>query len=287
MNGAMFLKTRKRRLVAVLGTIYIMFLGAVIGGCADRLLLHPSTGPMETDDVQRHTFTCNDKSVEIWSCQSKGVTEGQPPKAYVLCFLGNAARAEWVAPWHAEDWGHRPVEVWAVNYPGYGGSAGPARLRSIGPVALAAYDAVHAAAGQRPIFVEAESIGTAASLYVAANRPVAGCVLHNPPPLRELILGRGGWWNLWLIAGPVAMSIPRELDSLANAKSVTAPAVFMSADADEIVTPVYQQRVIDAYAGSKRVVHVPGAGHNDRATGEAEVQHQAGLDWLWHLANLQ
>ena len=50
--------------------------------------------------------------------------------------------------------------------------------------------------------------------HVAANRPVAAIVLQNPPPLRQLILGHYGWWNLWLIATPVALGVPSELDSL-------------------------------------------------------------------------
>jgi hypothetical protein len=40
---------------------------------------------------------------------------------------------------------------------------------------------------------------------VAANRPCAGLVLTNPPPLRNMILQRFGWWNLWLLATPVAL----------------------------------------------------------------------------------
>lgn len=279
-------RRRLQRLGLAVATIYAMILSAVVGGCADRLILYPTNQPIQADGIERHTITCQDKTVEIWYCKSAGVTQHQPPQAYVLSFVGNASRAEWTAPFFAKDWGSRPVEVWAVNYPGYGGSEGPARLRSMAPVALAAYDALYAVAADKPIFIDARSIGTAAGLYGAALRKVAGCVLHNPPPLRRLILGRFGWWNLWLLAGPVSLSIPSELDSIANAKSVSAPAVFMLAGADEVVPPGYQKLVVDAYAGPKRLVHLPGAGHNDRAEGDALIQEQAGLDWLWQSAGL-
>jgi uncharacterized protein len=263
---------------------YGIVVGAIKGGYADQLILYPTTNPMAVDGITLRVPTSNGSSIEIWILKSRGMHDDAPPEAYVLSFVGNASRAERTGPRSAEDWSARPVEIWAVNYPGYGGSPGPARVSSMAPTALAAYDALRAVAGDLPIFLDARSIGTTAALYLAANRPVAGCVLHNPPPLRELILGRFGWWNLWLAAWPVARAVPEELDSIANARSVTVPAVFMTADADEVVPPRYQRRVINAYAGPKRIVHLPGGRHNDRATGDAAVEAQAGLDWLWQTA---
>ena len=171
--------------------------------------------------------------------------------------------------------------MWAVNYPGYGSSPGPARLAAIPPAALAAYDAVAAEAHGRPIVVAGVSLGTAAALHVARNRPVAGLYLTNPPPLRQLIRGRHGWWNLWLLAGPGSLVVPSELGSLDNAAGATCPAVFVSSGADRVVPPEYQQRVIDAYAGPKWVVRVPEADHNDPPTGPAAAELGDALKWLW------
>jgi len=81
---------------------------------------------------------------------------------------------------------------------------------------VALYDRVAPIAGSRPIFVEGASFGTAVALSVAARRPVAGVILKNPTPLRELILGAYGWWNLWLLASPVAARIPADLDAVAT-----------------------------------------------------------------------
>jgi fermentation-respiration switch protein FrsA (DUF1100 family) len=94
-------------------------------------------------------------------------------------------------------------------------------------------------------------------------RPCAGLVLSNPPPLRKLILQRHGWWNLWLLAAPVALSVPAELDTLANAKRVTAPAIFVLAGHDTIVPPKYQEQVFTAYAGPKQAIRVATIDHND------------------------
>ena len=189
-----------------------------------------------------------------------------------MFYVGKNGRAdEWTSA-VADAWGDRPIEVWGVNYPGSGGSEGPAELSRIGPTALAAYDAARAAHGGKPIFIQAASLGTTAALHVAANRPVAGLILQNPPPLRQLLMGRYGWWNLWLVALPVSMQVPTELDSLANGAKLTTPAVFISSDADDVVPASYQQRVIDAYTGPKRVVHMTGGTHSSALSQEAAVK---------------
>ena len=177
-------------------------------------------------------------------------------------------------------WNERAIEIWGMNYPGFGGSTGPARLKRIAPAALAAFDALRSEAAESPIVVFAASIGTTPALYIATQRPVGGLVLHNPPALRQIILYQHGWWNLWLLAGPVAAQIPRELDSVSNAKSVHAPAVFLLAEQDEIVAPRFQQLVVNAYAGEKRIIHLRGAHHNDPIEGTAVADLHKALDWL-------
>jgi len=198
----------------------------------------------------------------------------------VLRFYGNADRAErWVAA-EAEMWNDRAVKVWGINYPGFGGSAGPARLKRIAPAAVTAFDALRREAGEHPIVIFGTSIGTAPALHIAAHRPVTGLILHNPPALRQLILRQYGWWNLWLLAGPVAAQIPSDLDSIINARAVHAPAIFLLAENDEIVAPRFQQMVVDAYAGEKRVIHLRGAHHNNPVEGAGLADLYNALDWL-------
>ena len=195
-------------------------------------------------------------------------------------FIGNADRAE-AAAYYCGGLGDRPVEVWAVNYPGFGGSTGPARLKAIAPAALAAYDALAKHANGKPIFVSGRSLGTTAALHVAANRPVAGCVLCSPPPLRNLILGHYGWWNLWLIAGPVALSVPSDLDSLRNAPKVHRPGRLRRDGQRRLVPSKYQRKVSGAYAGEKRIVRLPKSGHNAVLDENENRQYEQALDWLW------
>ena len=105
-------------------------------------------------------------------------------------------------------------------------------------------------------------------------------ILHNPVPLREIILRQFGWWNLWLLAGPVALQIPRDLDSIANARASRAPAIFLLAEKDEIVAPRFHQLVVQAYAGEKRIIELHGAHHNDPVEGSALTELNDALGWL-------
>ncbi len=263
--------SRKRRLRRVLTylAVYAIF-AMVLSGCADRLILFPTRDAIAVPGASRREVKTSTGSVEVWTMPSAAAA-GREPQAFVLHFVGNGDRAEWGLGDVARQWAELPVEAWSVNYPGYGGSSGSARLKAIGPAALAAYDELKRHAGSRPIFVSGHSIGTTAALHVAANRPGAGLVLHNPPPLRNLILGKFGWWNLWLAAGPVALHVPSDLDSIANAKKSHAPSIFLLAAHDSLVPPAYQQKVVDAYAGPKHVLRLRDYGHNDLVAG-AELQ---------------
>ena len=198
-------------------------------------------------------------------------------RAYALEFTGNATRAEYVADSVAKRWGDRPIEVWVMNYPGFGQSSGPAKLDAIAPAALATYDALAKQAQGKPIVVAGSSLGTAAALYVAANRPAAAIILQNPPPLQRMLLQKYGW----VIPAPVVAQIPSELDSLANAKRVKVPAIFVLAGQDQTVAPQYQQMVVDAYAGEKHLVRMPDADHGSPIVGDAARQFQGELDWIW------
>ncbi len=250
------------------------------GHLPDHLILFPTRAPINAGAAVRKTIPFESGQVEVWIGQSQLARSNGIADIYVLRFYGNADRAEHWPAAEAEMWNDRAVEIWGMNYPGFGGSTGPAWLSKIGPAALAVFDELKRHAADRPVVPFGTSIGATAALHVAAHRPVAGLVLHNPVPLREMILRRFGWWNLWLLAGPVALQIPKDLDSIANARAIHAPAVFLLADKDEIVAPRYHRLVVDAYAGEKHVISLRGAHHNDPIEGTALADLSSALDWL-------
>jgi hypothetical protein len=95
-----------------------------------------------------------------------------------------------------------------------------------------------------------------------------------------MILRLFGWWNLWLLAGPVASQIPRDLDCIANARVSRTPAIFLLAEKDEIVAPRFHRLVAEAYAGEKRMIELRGARHNDPVEGTALADLNEALSWV-------
>ena len=253
-------------------------------GCADFAILHPTTYTLEAPGATpRDIPVPGGGTVEVWA-QRTSACNGHDPQAYVLRFCGNGERAEDAIGSEIERWGRRPVEVWAENHPGYGRSSTPCTLVSLAPAALAAYDSLVHVAGHKPVFVTGISLGTTDALYLSAHRAVDGLILHNPPPLRELIVGAYGTGILSLLAPAVSRQVPGDLDSIANARLSRSPAVFLLADSDTVVPPQFQKMVFDAYAGPKRRIDLPGAGHNTPVYGAAERQLQEQMDWLWEQA---
>src|SRR5688572_33372612 len=77
------------------GTLLIVF-----GGCADRLILFPSTEPIREPGITRIEVPAyaGGKPVEVWTARSRGARANASeaePQAYCLEFVGNASRAEW------------------------------------------------------------------------------------------------------------------------------------------------------------------------------------------------
>src|SRR6188472_2572459 len=105
----------------------------------DQLILFPSTQAIDPHGAIRKTVPFENGEVELWTARSSRAQQLDRAEIYVLRFYGNADRAErWVAA-EAEMWNDRAIEIWGMNYPGFGGSSGPARLARIGPAAVAAF----------------------------------------------------------------------------------------------------------------------------------------------------
>lgn len=280
-------RTRQFRRAALFLTVtsgaYLLIMFPL--GCgkalADRLMLFPSTAPLEAFGAAERFVETHVGRMQIWV--ARGGWEGEPePETFVLRLEGNGGRAEFSAVPVAERWGERPTEVWAMNHPGFGGSEGPAALDRLIPAALAVLDALVAEARGRPVFIDADSMGSAIGLYLAAERPeaVRGLILKNPPPLRQLVMGRFGWWNLWLAAWPVSLAVPAEMDAISNARRCRMPVVVISARLDSLVPVAYQNRIVEALAGPLQRVWFDGAEHNTPIDEATDRRIVAAVAWL-------
>ena len=246
---------------------------------ADKLVMRPTRHAIEAETKSRRWVGISSGRFEAWIEQT-GDDPSRDADLFVLKFPGTGGRAERATTHPAECWPDLCAEVWAVNPPGYGGSRGRASLHHLAETATAAFNAIERVAAGRPIVVTGNSLGTASALRVAAEHKVAGLILRNPPPLRELIFGRYGWWNFNLAARLIANQIPHELDSVANAAKSPAPAVLLSSGKDSVVPPSFQQLVFDSYHGPARRLTLPEADHACPLNESEQQQYSELLHWL-------
>ena len=223
-------------------------LGCTAPACNNRLFLHPSSDPLPTSaervEIETTHRRLDGRPIEGFY-REYGVEER--PGVFVLAFTGNAGRAERlldVLPQELSPWREQGMAVLAINYPGFGSmpDPGPATLRRLGVAAEEAYAyAVKRAAGA-PVVVYGISMGTTAALHIAASdseQPPAALVLDRGPNIPRIVMGRFGWWNLWLAAGPVTLSLPRSVWSRGNARRIDdVPALFVLGNLAPVPAPV-------------------------------------------------
>lgn len=246
---------------------------------ADKFVLRPSRFAIPVEHKTRHVVPTASGDIELWRHRS-GPEHRLRPDVVLLKFSGTGGRAERATEHPAEFWSDLVADVWAMNPPGYGGSGGRASLQGLAELSSVVFEHVRRETGGVPIVLTGNSLGGVIALYLAANHPVDGLVLRNSPPLRELIINRFGWWNLWLGAKLIARQIPPQLDAVANAARCTAPAVLISSQRDRIVWPRLQELIIDAYAGEKRVLRLVDADHAASMTDGELALYGRLLYWL-------
>jgi fermentation-respiration switch protein FrsA (DUF1100 family) len=279
-------------LIAPLGST-----GAGCRGVTSRLILAPARQPLAgTAEVERVPIASGplaNRDLVLFTETFAG-DPARAPDVHLLAFTGNTGGAErmtryvarLVEPWFAE----RPgmgVAVTSVQYPGYGDDRGRSSLSLNNEAARRAYAHVAARDPGQPIVVFGVSLGTIPALEVARafGPPPAGphaLILEKPPNLRAMILGRHGWWNLWVAAGAIAAGVPREAVSDRLAAQITeTPVLFILASGDSVVPAAYSKQVIAAYRGPGFVATVDGD-HRTPPFLATTPALEAGLAWLVH-----
>lgn len=250
------------------------------GWLADRLILRPTLHPVNVEDKQCVRFSHGNGELEVW-VHRVGPDRQCAPDLYLLEFPGTASRAEDRTAFVEDCWSKLCVEIWAVNPPGYGNSSGTASLKKLVAMAESALHEVREAAGEVPVIAAGGSLGSVSALYLAAHQRVEGLLVQNPPALQEVILAQSGWWHIKWAIRMIAAQIPPELDSIANARGATVPAVFVTAQQDSIVPVRIQRQIIDTYQGPSKVLLIPDADH-DTPMSESDLEQLRPLArWLY------
>jgi pimeloyl-ACP methyl ester carboxylesterase len=151
-----------------------------------------------------------------------------------------------------------PVDVYVLEYPGYGSRAGSPDKKSF----LAAGDeAFGLLTNGLPQYLVSESIGAGVACYLAGAHPaeVTGFVLFMP------------YHNLASVAQRQMPLVPAYfllLDRFNPAeylRNYRGPVKIVLAGADEIIPVESGRRLFEGYVGPKNLQIIPGAHHNDIA----------------------
>lgn len=214
----------------------------------------PSPPPPPLEEVELRD---GDRLLSAWWSPAEGT-----PRACLLLFHGNGENLETLrrSGLFAE---LRDLDsaVLAVDYPGYGRSAGEAREETVlaaGRLGLEALDRL-AAAGC-PRVVVGWSLGAAVALQTAitpAGRPPDALILLSP--WSRLADVAAAHYPGWL----VRTFLPERYDSVEAAASWSGPSLVIHGAEDWIIPVALGRDLFRALPEPKRWVEVAGAGHND------------------------
>lgn len=249
-----------RRTVVGLGGSYAVICVAVFL-LQGMLLFHPTA--LVEGEAERATRELDAQPLEVSvdGAVLRGVLipgQGLGPRPTLLYFGGNAERVRR----HALDRGWLRELGWnqvLVSYRGYddssGSPAGPLLLAD----AVATYDAIARLPNVDPkhIVVWGFSLGTGLAARVARERELDGAILAAPYARLSDIAADAYPWL------PVAWLFRHEIDTIADAPSITEPLLVVHGDDDTLIPPDHGRRIADAWGGAARFVGVAGAQHND------------------------
>jgi len=182
----------------------------------------------------------------------------RPTNGAVLVMHGNAGcgfhRTYFAQPIQAA----ANLDVFVLEYPGYGCRGGSPSQQAI---LAAADEALDALADRAPLFLVSESLGAGAAAHLAGKHPdrVAGLALFAPYDKLSSV----GQRQMPFL--PVGLMLRDRFHPAESLKSYRGPVKVVLAEADTIIPAIFGQRLYDGYRGPKSIEVIPGAGHNDIA----------------------
>ena len=181
---------------------------------------------------------------------------GADRRTAVLVFNGNAGNRSYRAPLGDALAAHG-FAVMLLDYRGYGGNPGQPTEAGLRIDALAALAYLEARMEDAPIVYFGESLGTGVAVELALERPPAALILRSPfTSLTDI--GRMHYPFL-----PVGLLLTDRFPSLDRIGAIECPLLVIAGERDRIVSASFSRRLFDAAPQPKRLLMIPGVGHND------------------------
>lgn len=184
---------------------------------------------------------------------------GRPDRT-LLVFCGNGGNLTHRAPLLARMRRELGASLFIFDYQGYGRSSGlpsEAATRADARAALA-YLRARPDVDPRGIAYYGESLGSAVAIDLAVDEPPLALILNAPfTSIRDMARVH------YPLLGPLLPLVRTRYDSAARIGEVGVPVLVVHGANDRMVPPDQGRRLYDAANEPKRLLIVPGAGHND------------------------
>lgn len=197
------------------------------------------------------------------------------PIGRVLVLHGNAGWAIHRYDFTASLQGVAALEVYLLEYPGYGSRAGNPTQTSL---YRAATEGLLALPTNLPVYVIGESLGTGPASYVAGTQSakVSGVLLIAP--FAELTLV-AQWHYPWM---PAHWVLRDTYPSAAYLRGYHGALAVWLAGEDTVVPREFGKELFSAYRGPKQLWEFPKAGHNTLTQRRPEDWERVVEFWLRH-----
>lgn len=149
------------------------------------------------------------------------------------------------------------LDVFLIDYRGYGGSDGAPTEPGLYADGLAVYEAASARGFPADRTVAfGESLGTAVAVETALQKPCAGVILEAPFLSVTAMARRYYPWIPSILVG-------LRFDNGSKIARLQIPKLIAQAEHDEVVPPSQTRRLFELAAPPKTYFVIPGAMHND------------------------
>lgn len=216
-----------------------------------------------TREVAYPTAALGPDAEDVWfgeQARLHGLFVPGPPDLTILHFHGNAGNVSHRVPLLLRLRAELDANIFAIDYQGYGRSAGRPSERATAADARAALAYLQSRPGLDPsrIVYFGESLGGAVAIDLAAEAPPFALVAQSPfTSLADLTRLH------YPLLAPLLPFAQNRYDALATIRRVQAPLLVIHGAADTIVPVEHGRRIFAAANEPKRLLVVPGADHND------------------------
>lgn len=224
-------------MMIVLG-IYVL-VGFILYFLQEKFLFHPTSLP--ADHVFNFPIPFKEVNVAVNKEKNLNIVRFTVPdttcRGVVLYFHGNRQNIERYAH-RAEGFTRNNLEVWMIDYPGFGKTTGERSEQALNEDAQLLYRMARASFGKDSIILYGKSLGTGVAARLASLRDCRRLILETPYTSIEGLMRNFAWMY------PVSLMAKYHFPIDSYFETITAPVTLFHGTNDETVRYSHSRKLI-------------------------------------------